>query len=266
MSSHRRYAGAELGAGGAPAPFVPARATGDGVLAAALLDVLPELGERLEPEQWEQARLRSLVQIESFAQGPWIPHVARRAGRAETGLLITGGVLVREVEVAGRVFAELLGTGDLIYPWATPTGASVPPGRWRALLPGRLAVIDELLIARIAPYPSVTMALARVSTMRPRFLAALTITRRLRRVESRLLFLFALLAERWGRVTPEGVVLRLPLSHELLGRLVGTRRQAVTTALGPLRDRELLAQLADGWLLAIDQTPERVLARRTAAA
>lgn len=262
MSANDGYAGAELGAGRRPAAPVPARDIGGGVRAAALLDLLPEVGEQLGPEVWGQARLHSLVQVEAFAEGAWIPHLTRRHGRPNTGLLIAQGLLVREVEVAGRVFAELLGAGDLIYPWARRTGASVPAGKWRALQPGALAVIDELLIARMAPYPSVALALARLSTLRGRFLAALTITRRLRRVESRLLFLFALLAERWGRVTPEGVVLRLPLNHELLARLVGTRRQAVTTALGPLRERAEVLQRDDGWLLAPGHTPSGVIERR----
>lgn len=39
------------------------------------------------------------------------------------------------------------------------------------------------------------------------------------RVEDRLLLTLWMLAERCGRVTPEGIVLPLALSHEALGRL-----------------------------------------------
>jgi len=253
-SGQNGYLGAELGAVRRAAGPVPARELGGGVRDAALLDLLPELGDQLSEREYPQARLRSLVQVEGFEEGPWSPHLTRRNARPDTGLLVTGGVLVREVEIAGRIFAELLGAGDLIYPWARSTGASVPPGSWRALLPGYLAVVDELLIARLTDHPAVIHALATLSTRRGRTLAALAITRRLRRVEDRLLFLFALLAERWGRVTPAGVVVRLPINHELLARLVGTRRQAVTTALGGLRERSLLTQLDDGWLLAAELT------------
>ena len=249
-----RYAGWEFGAGRGPSAPVPARDIGGGVRAAALLDLLPELGDELSPSDWSRARLSSLVQIESFGTGEWVPHVTRRHCRPDTALLLTGGLLVRELEVAGRSFAELLGVGDVVYPWAAPTSARTPVATWRALLPGTLAVVDELLLERIGPYPSVTLGLARLATLRARFLAALAITRRLRRVEPRLQFLFALLAERWGRVTPEGVVVPLPLNHELLARLVGARRPAVTTALGQLRERDALTQLSDGWLLALDQT------------
>ncbi len=254
MNVHNGYTGQGIGGGrGARAP-VPSRDIGGGVRAAALLDVLPELGEALEPDQWRHARVHSLVQIEGFDTGPWIPHLTRREAGPQTAVLIASGLLVREVAIGERCFAELLGAGDLVYPWAPRTGASVPEGGWRALLPGTLAVVDEPLFARIARYPSLTLGLARLSTRRGRFLAALAITRRLRRVEPRLLFLFALLAERWGRVTPEGVALHLPLNHELLARLVGSRRPAVTTAVGRLRERSLISQLPDGWLLAADQT------------
>jgi hypothetical protein len=261
MTSQSRYAGAEFGAGVGPEPPVPARDIGGGVRAASLLDLLPELGERLAPSEWSAARARSLVQVETFPEGLWTPRLTRRDGRADTALLIARGLLIREVQIAGRISAELLGDGDLIYPWAPRSEASLPEGKWRALTAGYLAVVDELLVARIAPYPSVTASLARLSTLRGRFLAALTITRRLRRVEDRLTFLFALLCERWGRVTPDGVALRLPLRHEALGQLVGARRQAVTTALGGLRRRGLVLPLPDGgWLLTTDPAPDQMLA------
>jgi CRP/FNR family transcriptional regulator, cyclic AMP receptor protein len=259
VNSQNGYAGGELGAGRDPGALLR-RHAGD-LRAAHLLDLLPELGDRLGPGELAEARARSLVQVESFEPGEWTPHLTRRHAGPDTALLVAGGLLVREVEIGGRVFAELLGEGDLIYPWSPPTGASIPDGKWRALISGTLAVVDEALVGRIAPYPSLTLGLARLSTQRARFLAALAITRRLRRVEPRLLFLFALLAERWGRVTPDGVILPLPLGHELLARLIGTRRPSVTTALGRLRERSLVTQLPDGWLLAIDHTAPRLLLR-----
>jgi CRP/FNR family transcriptional regulator, cyclic AMP receptor protein len=260
MTGQLRFAGAELRPGSGPVGAPRTRDLGGGVRAGSLLDLLPELGDGLAAEEWRAARAKALVQLEAFPAGAWTPHITRRPSRPATGLLITAGLLVREVEIAGRAFAELLGVGDLIYPWAPRTEASLPAGKWRALSPGTLAVVDELLIARVSPYPSIAMGLARLSTLRGRFLASLTITRRLRRVEERLMFLFALLAERWGRVTPDGIVIALPLNHELLARLIGTRRQAVTTALGALRERALVRPLADGgWLLAREHSASYAL-------
>ena len=53
----------------------------------------------------------------------------------------------------------------------------------------------------------------------------------LNRVDRRLLSLFWHLAERWGRMTPDGVVVPLTLSHRMLGQLVGALRPTVSSAL-----------------------------------
>jgi hypothetical protein len=58
------------------------------------------------------------------------------------------------------------------------------------------------------------------------------------------------LAERWGRVTPDGVLLPLTLSHRMLGQLIGARRPTVSTALGALtRAGEVSRRMDGGWLL-----------------
>ena len=56
----------------------------------------------------------------------------------------------------------------------------------------------------------------------------------LRRVDRRLLTLFWHLAERWGRVGTDGVVVPLALTHRMLGQLVGARRPTVSSALREL--------------------------------
>ncbi|MGH2878638.1 MAG: helix-turn-helix domain-containing protein, partial [Solirubrobacteraceae bacterium] len=98
--------------------------------------------------------------------------------------------------------------------------------------------------------------LAGRGTRRGRTLGALALTRTMRRTDARLLFLLSLLAARWGRVRPDGMRLSLPASHELLAKLIGTRRQAVTTALSDLRSRGLITILPDGdWLLSSHPPP-----------
>ena len=61
--------------------------------------------------------------------------------------------------------------------------------------------------------------------------------RRLTRVERRLKALFWHLAERWGRVSGDGVIVPLALTHRILGQLVGARRPTVSTALSELAER-----------------------------
>lgn len=56
------------------------------------------------------------------------------------------------------------------------------------------------------------------------------------RVERRLLLKLRQLAERWGRVTPDGIRLDLRLTHQELANMVGAVRESVTLALGRLAD------------------------------
>lgn len=69
-------------------------------------------------------------------------------------------------------------------------------------------------------------------------------------IERRLLLTLWHLADRWGRVTRDGVRLDLRLTHELLGDIVGARRPSVSTALGALTRSRLVEPLPESrWLL-----------------
>jgi DNA-binding IclR family transcriptional regulator len=62
--------------------------------------------------------------------------------------------------------------------------------------------------------------------------------------------LFWLLSDRWGAVTPDGVRVTLPLTHETLAMLVGSRRPTVTLALQRLaRAGLLMREPGHSWLL-----------------
>jgi CRP/FNR family transcriptional regulator, cyclic AMP receptor protein len=75
------------------------------------------------------------------------------------------------------------------------------------------------------------------------------------RVEERILALLCHLAGRWGHVTTDGVTLALPVTHELLGALIGSRRPTVSLALQVLDSQHLLTRRDDGtWLLPADAT------------
>jgi CRP-like cAMP-binding protein len=72
----------------------------------------------------------------------------------------------------------------------------------------------------------------------------------LNRVDVRLLAFFWHLADRWGRVGPEGVIVPLRLTHRTLAQLVGAQRPSVTTALGALAGEGRVTRRDDGtWLL-----------------
>jgi CRP/FNR family cyclic AMP-dependent transcriptional regulator len=87
------------------------------------------------------------------------------------------------------------------------------------------------------------------ATRRSRWLTMRLAVNQHARLDDRLTLTLWGLAERWGRVTPQGVVLPLRLTHGTLARLVGARRPSVTAALGELTSTGVLERTAGGWVL-----------------
>jgi Crp-like helix-turn-helix domain len=125
--------------------------------------------------------------------------------------------------------------------------------RWEILEPSRLLVLDAAFAQRIARYPQLGSALVdRVHERARRTAIALALSH-LPRVEDRLHRLLWHLADRRGHVRADGIVLRLPVTQEQLGRLVGARRPTVSLALRSLRERGVVRRgEADEWVLAND--------------
>src|SRR5690606_984395 len=107
----------------------------------------------------------------------------------------------------------------------------------------------ERALSVIARYPPLIEALVERVSRRNRRLSLRLVINQLVRLEDRLLIALWALAERWGRVTPEGVLVPMELTHSSLARLVGARRPSVTTALGVLGRDRLLERTPEGWLL-----------------
>jgi CRP-like cAMP-binding protein len=85
------------------------------------------------------------------------------------------------------------------------------------------------------------------------------------RVEERLLLTLWHLADRWGRVSPDGIVVPLPLPHQRLADLVGAHRPSVTTAMGELVRAGRLSRRDDGVWLLHGPPPEKLRHHRLAA-
>ena len=79
-----------------------------------------------------------------------------------------------------------------------------------------------------------------------------------RHADVRLLALFWHLADRWGRVTHDGVLVELELTHSLLSRLTCLRRPTVSLTLKELEDKgELMRLSRSRWLLRGSRPTER---------
>ena len=172
--------------------------------------------------------------------------------RGGIGLLVLEGLLLRRVGIDGRFGAELLGEGDLLRPWQGDDGDSTlsQTTRWRVLEATRFAVLDVEAARCLAAYPEVTGSLVARALERARNLSINMAIVHQARVHVRLQMLLWHLADRWGRVRSEGVILPLHLTHAVLADLVAARRPTVTTALTQLDQAGAGAPSDDGWLLS----------------
>jgi hypothetical protein len=122
--------------------------------------------------------------------------------------------------------------------------------RWNALAAVRLALIDRRAAAQLGRYPEIGAVIVDRLSERAQRLSITQAISQLNRVDRRLLALFWHLAERWGRVSRDGIAVPLALSHRLIGELVGARRPTVSTALAELAREGQLVRRDDGtWLL-----------------
>src|SRR4051812_21076624 len=217
-----------------------------------LLDVDPDLGRLVAEDRRFDAHRELEVEVHRLPAGPWGVGGASEANPQHVGLLLVDGVLAREVVVSDTVSTELIGPGDVVRPWTmqdSPTLLQLAV-RWIALTESRVAVLDRRFGAALGRWPEVNAALIDRLSERAQRLAITQAISQLNRVDRRLLALFWHLAERWGRMTPDGVAVPLTQSHRMLGQLVGARRPTVSTAISDLADREELIRRDNGtWLL-----------------
>jgi CRP/FNR family transcriptional regulator, cyclic AMP receptor protein len=229
---------------------MPARLSNGSVV--RLLEIDPELGKELSGERLEAARRDTIGLVRTLPPGPWSWSDYRRFDPTVIGLFVIDGVLAREVSLSNTTCTELLGHGDLLRPWDehgpyAPVPSSV---EWTVLESTAVAVLDARFAGVTARWPEVLSAVTGRAVQRARWLSVQLAIRCLTRVDVRVLVLFWHLADRWGRVQPDGVLLPMRLTHELLGRLIAVRRASVTASLGRLRERGYIERRPDRtWLL-----------------
>lgn len=211
----------------------------------------------IAPADQEQAIAACVVPALSIRRGRWNADQMRVMADG-IGLLVLDGLLIRRVGVDGRFGAELLGSGDLLRPWQGEDIYSTLPHTtgWRIVEPTRLAVLDGSVAARLARYPALTGALAARALNRARRLALMMAIIHHPRIATRLHMLLWHLADRWGRVGPQGVTVELRLSHSVLADLIAAQRPSVTGSLGSLGEQGLIQPLPGGWLLRGDPPSE----------
>src|SRR5205085_7055550 len=104
-------------------------------------------------------------------------------------------------------------------------------------------------VKRVRFWPQIGLALLRRAGRRAINLDVQRAIAAQPRLEVRLALLLWHLAGRWGKVEPGGVRLPLPLTHQLLGQLVGAERPSVSHALARLAQNGLVTGQGDEWHL-----------------
>jgi hypothetical protein len=173
---------------------------------------------------------------------------------AMLGLFIVEGLVLRDSDLGSRSTTEVLGAGDLLRAWERDESLHALPVelRWSVLEDARIAVLDRRFLQAAVRYPTVIDGLFGRAARRNRWLTVRLVVNQLVRLEDRLMLALWALAERWGRVTTEGVLVPLGLTHSTLARLVGARRPSVTSAIGELSRDGVLERTEGGWLLRGD--------------
>jgi CRP/FNR family transcriptional regulator, cyclic AMP receptor protein len=217
-----------------------------------IFDYDPDLLEGLEDATAELVRHRVAARRMWAEPGTWRPRFGPGETRGHLGLLVIDGLLVRTVRLAGREASEVVGPGDLIRPWDADDalGSVESTSEWRVLQPTTFAALDEQFGRRIADWPTITAQLLSRSVRRCRTLVHQAAIAHVRHAETRVLLALWQLADRWGKVTTEGVVVPVPLTHQLLAQITCLQRPTVSAALGHLSAAGKVSSRRDGgWVL-----------------
>jgi hypothetical protein len=214
----------------------------------------PDLAEQLTADQFEPALPSSAAAVLTVdGAGGWRPPLPSNPA-GWLGYLVLDGMLARKVTLERTTCTELLGPGDILEPWQRDTeiDATYPPlVEFEVLAATRLAMLDRGFAFRMARWPEIASAVNARLVERVRSLTYLLAACGRVGVAERLELVLRHFADRWGRVTSEGVVVELPgVTHELLATQVGAARPSVTTALGGLERLGRIRRISSGtWLL-----------------
>jgi len=232
----------------------------------SVLDLDPALGAGIEQDEWQKARRACRGRVLRLARGKCDPSATFGDVQKILASVIVDGLVWREVAVLDHALIELLGPGDVLQ--VTVADGSPRLGPWTTVIASAgtdLVVLDESFVRAAAHWPTLLVAVgARLEQQRER-LAVQGLISHLSRAEHRLLLMLWHLAQRWGYRSPQGTVLGLRLTHDLLGQVIAAQRPTVTVAAGVLESRGLIGRLDDrSWLLTPmgERAVEEILARR----
>ena len=166
--------------------------------------------------------------------------------------IIVDGIVLKQTSYAGRQALELYAPGDVLAPPLTASRQIESPAvsSYRAHGEVLLAVLDERFRAAARRWPGLSDVLHDHLALQTHRASMRLARLHLSRAEDRILALFSDLAERFGRVTPGGIVIDIDLTHDLIGQMIASRRPTVSLALEQLSQAGKLTRSDGGqWKL-----------------
>jgi CRP/FNR family cyclic AMP-dependent transcriptional regulator len=220
---------------------------------APVLERERTLAHDLGAELTEEISPQLLADVIRVPRGAWHPSELPLREEEDLGLIVIDGLIEREARITGRSAAELLGPGDLLRPWHfvdRGDACVTVDATWTALETAHVALLDARAGAVATRHPRLTAIFMSRILSRARSLAVLLAIAQIRRLDVRILTLLWHLADRFGRVRPDGVALEIPLKHATIAKLLAATRPAVSTILAELAASGQIARLpGGGWLL-----------------
>ena len=232
-----------------------------------LAQEFPELLDGVPADELRRATAASAAAVSWHRPGPWEPPSMTTPN---FGLLVLEGLLARRVSIGNRDCVELVGPGDVVRPWTTldeRNSTITVDASWSVQSPvATLAMLDHGFARRIAPWPQMSSSIMDSLARRSRWLAFHLAICHLPSLPTRLHIMLWFLADRWGTVTSDGVVIPLELRHQLLAALIGARRPSTTSAMGRLKDAGHVAQRSDGHYVVLGDPPAELTSMHAASA
>jgi CRP-like cAMP-binding protein len=217
----------------------------------SVLELDPDIGNGIDPEEWELARSVCLASLCHVPAGKW--EVGEPAGEQPQmlGFVIVAGVVCQEVALRERHMFEFLGPGDVVQAPVVPARPRLGgPVMSTAAVDTTVLALGESFIRAAARWPSLLVAVHERLEAQRENLAIQGLIAQLARAEHRVLLQLWHLADRWGRVTPEGTLVPLSLTHRMLGQMIAARRPTVTLAAAALESQGLIRRVdSSAWLL-----------------
>lgn len=232
-----------------------------------LLEADVGLGSALAADQLDSARRFAVAEVVELGRGH--QHLSTVGTPDMLGLLVVQGLMIRSVSVSERSCgAELVGPGALLRPCDQDGQAAPVPFdvHWRVIEPVHLALLDRRVTLVCARWPTLLHELLRRAVERSHTLAFNATVNSLQHVELRLLVILWHLADRFGRVTADGTVVPVRLTHRDLAQLVGCTRPAASGGLARLADQTLVSRRPDRTWLLHGEPPQELHDRRIRAA